>query len=78
MPAVMLLVVLLARGYIKNFWAPEKDEKGDDKGVKVPPLPNMDDYNVAVRNTEDLLKVLEYLEYSWVTTSLVTGIVGFR
>ena len=74
---VMLLVVLLARGYIKNFWAPQKDEKGKDKGKKAPPLPNLEDYNVAVTHTEKLLEGLEYLEYSWLISSFVAGIVGY-
>lgn len=34
----------------------------------------MEDYNEAERKTEDLLSVLEYLEYSWVLTSLLSGL----
>ena len=67
---LMLIIVLISRSYIKSYWTPE----GKEKGTKVP-LPNMDDYNVAVKKTEDLLQVLEYLEYSWVFTSLLSSIV---
>lgn len=73
---VMLVIVLAARAYVKNFWAPTEDSRGKDVGPKVPLLPNMEDYNLAVQKTEDLLKVLEYLEYSWLLTSMVTFVVG--
>ena len=72
----MLFIVLGCREYIKNFWAPTKDARGKDIGTKVPLLPNMQDYNLAVQKTEDLLAVLEYLEYSWLITSVVYGIAG--
>lgn len=65
----MLLIVTGARHYIRNFWTPTQDSRGKDVGSKVPLLPSMEDYNVAVQKTEDLLKVLEYLEYSWLITS---------
>lgn len=65
----MLLLVIGARRYIKGFWAPATDSKGKDQGTRIP-LPKMGDYNLAVEKTEDLLKCLEYLEYSWVLTSL--------
>ena len=74
----MLVVVLGARRYIKNFWAPGQDSRGKDAGTKVPLLPSMAEYNLAVEKTEDLLKVLEYLEYSWLITSFVTGMVGYK
>ena len=70
----MLVIVLGARQYIKNFWAPSASE-GKDKGTKVPLLPGMEEYNVAVSRTEDLLKTLEYLEYSWLLTSFVTFMI---
>ena len=72
----MLVIVLLARGYIKSFWAPEKDRRGKDVGARIP-LSNMEGYNEAVEKTESLLKILEYLEYSWLITSFVTGMVGY-
>lgn len=75
---VMLVTVLLARGYIANFWAPKKDARGNkDVGTQIP-LPNMEDYNEAVRKTEDLLQVLEYLEYSWVLTSFFAALTGYK
>ena len=74
----MLLGMLLARGYIKNFWAPQTDFKeGKDVGKKAPPLPNLEDYNLAVEHTVNLLKALEYLEYSWLISSFVVGVVGY-
>ena len=60
----MLLMVIGARRYIKSFWAPSKDSHGKDVGIKVPLLPNMDDYNLAVQKTEDLLTVM--VRNSWV------------
>ena len=61
----MLVLVIGARRYIKGFWAPSTDSKGKDQGSRIP-LPKMGDYNLAVQKTEDLLKCLEYMEYSWV------------
>lgn len=71
----MLFIVLGARQYLKNFWTPAQDSRGKDVGAKVP-LPNMEDYNLAVQKTEDLLEVLKYLEYSWLITMVVGGVVG--
>lgn len=69
----MLILVLAARGHIKNYWAP-----GDGKtvGTRIP-LPKMGSYNDAQRSTQALLQTLEYLEYSWVATSFVAGMVGY-
>lgn len=67
----LLILVLFARGHIKNYWAPK-----DGKNSTRVPLPKMGDYNEAERQTEKLLKVLEYLEYSWVLTSFVNGMIG--
>lgn len=69
-PAV-LVGIHAARAYIKSYWAPK-----DGKNSTRVPLPQMGDYNEAERRTENLLQVLEYLEYSWVLTSLVHGIMG--
>ena len=69
----MLVAVLVARNHIKNYWAPQD---GKTVGVRIP-LPNMGDYNEAQKKTEQLLEVLEWLEYSWVLTSFVAGIVGY-
>lgn len=67
----MLIGVLAARGYIKSYWAPQ-----DGKNVTRVPLPQMGDYNEAERRTENLLEILQYLEYSWVLTSFVHGMIG--
>ncbi|KXT07238.1 hypothetical protein AC578_2332 [Pseudocercospora eumusae] len=68
----LLILVLFARGHIKNYWAPK-----DGKNITRVPLPKMEEYNEAERQTERLLEVLEYLEYSWVLTSFVDGMVGY-
>lgn len=85
----MLLTVLLARGHIKNYWTPHKVntttttadgktvEKKRDVGVKVPALPNLEDYQAAQKKTEDLLMALEWLEYSWLASCVVGGLVGY-
>ncbi|KJY01273.1 hypothetical protein TI39_contig298g00056 [Zymoseptoria brevis] len=70
---LLLLIVLFARGHIKNYWAPSD---GKTVGVRLP-VPNMGDYNEAQKRTEDLLKILEYLEYSWVVTSFINGMLGY-
>lgn len=69
----IVIVVLLARGHMKNYWAP-KD--GKTVGVRVP-LPNMGQYNEAQKATEKLLEVLQWLEWSWVGASLGAGMVGY-
>lgn len=69
----MLATVLLARGHIQNYWAP-KD--GKTVGTRVP-LPRMEDYNEAQRATEELLQTLEWLEYSWVGTTFIAGMIGY-
>jgi len=71
-PAVVL-VSAVARQYIKGFWA-----NGDGKsvGTRVP-LPNMEDYNRAQRATEELLQVLQWLEYSWVGAAFVRGVLAW-
>nr|POF14868.1 hypothetical protein CFP56_71252 [Quercus suber] len=70
---IMLVGVLFARGHIKNYWAP-----GDGKtvGTRIP-LPKMGEYNEAQRRTQALLETLEYLEYSWVASSFVVGMLGY-
>ncbi|KAF2159468.1 hypothetical protein M409DRAFT_30089 [Zasmidium cellare ATCC 36951] len=67
----MLIGVLGARTYLKSYWAPK-----DGKNSTRVPLPKMGDYNEAERRTENLLQILEYLEYSWGLTSLVHGMIG--
>lgn len=68
---VMLAGVLFARQHIKKYWAPSD---GKTVGVRVP-LPNMEEYNEAERRTEDLLAILQYLEYGWVMCTLMTGLM---
>lgn len=67
----LLLLVLFARGHIKNYWAPTD---GKTVGLRIP-LPKMGEYNVAQKQTENLLKILEWLEYSWVTTAFINGML---
>jgi hypothetical protein len=69
----LLVLVLGARGHIKNYWTPR-----DGKNATRIPLPKMHDYNEAARQTEKLLQVLEYLEYSWVLTSFINGMGEFE
>lgn len=78
----MLLAVLFARGHIKNYWTPHKQTSADGKtqknvGLKVPALPNLEDYQLAQKKTEDMLLALEYLEYSWLAGCVVGGMVGY-
>jgi hypothetical protein len=70
---ILVIVTMLARGHMKNYWAP-KD--GKTVGVRVP-LPNMGQYNDAQRATEQLLEVLQWMEWSWVGASLGAGMVGY-
>lgn len=65
---VMVCSLLLARGYMRSYWAP----KGDGKKVGwKPPLPMMDDYNEAQRRTENILAILEVCAYSWMAATVV-------
>ena len=67
----MLVVTIAAREHVKRYWAPK-----DGKTSTRIPLPNMGDYNEAERRTENLLEIMEYLEYSWVAASFVHGLIG--
>jgi hypothetical protein len=69
----LVIIVLLARGHVKNYWAPSD---GKTVGVRVP-LPNMGAYNDAQRATEKVLEVLQWIEWSWVGASLGAGMVGY-
>jgi len=69
----MLVIVVLARYHIKNYWA---SSDGKTVGTRIP-LPNMEDYNEAQRRTQDLLQTLEYLEYGWVASIFVAGMLGY-
>lgn len=66
------MIVLAARRYIEKYWT-----NGESKSVGVRiPLPNMESYNEAQRRTQDLLQTLEYLEYGWVASSFIAGMLG--
>ncbi|EME47947.1 hypothetical protein DOTSEDRAFT_69768 [Dothistroma septosporum NZE10] len=67
----LLVGVLFARGHIKKYWTPR-----DGKNVTRIPLPKMGEYNVALQQTEVLLQILEFLEYSWVATAFINGMIG--
>lgn len=41
-------------------------------------VPMVDGYNEAIDKTKYLIVTLQYLEYSWVLTSLVAGVLGYR
>ncbi|KAF2722144.1 hypothetical protein K431DRAFT_293786 [Polychaeton citri CBS 116435] len=69
----LLLGVFFARGHIKSYWAPSD---GKTVGFKVP-MPGMQQYNEAQTKTERLLQVLEWLQYSWVVTSLAATFGGY-
>ncbi|KAK5690684.1 hypothetical protein LTR17_025878 [Elasticomyces elasticus] len=69
----MLVAVLFARGHIKNYWNPQDKKEG---GMKVPAVSNLESYNTAQHQTEELLQTLEYLEYGWVATSFIAGMLG--
>jgi len=69
----LVIVIMLARSHMKNYWAPSD---GKTVGMRVP-LPNMGQYNEAQRATEQLLEVLQWMEWSWVGASLGAGMVGY-
>ncbi|TKA82506.1 hypothetical protein B0A55_01224 [Friedmanniomyces simplex] len=69
----LLIAVLLARRHIKKYWNPKDLASGG--GTRIP-LPNMEGYNEAQRRTDELLQTLEYLEYGWVATSFIAGLLG--
>lgn len=58
---------------MSNYWSPGD---GMTIGTRVP-LPGLQGYNEAQRKTEELLQILQWLEYSWVGTAMVAGIVGY-
>lgn len=68
---IALVIVLAARRHMKNYWAPRD---GKTAAMKIP-LPNMKEYSQATLQTQDILKILEYLEYSWVVASVVNAVV---
>ncbi|KAF7846387.1 hypothetical protein BT93_L4475 [Corymbia citriodora subsp. variegata] len=60
-----LIVTLFARSHVSNFWT-----------VKAK-IPLVDGYNDAISKTKELMQIMEYLEYSWVATALVSGLLGY-
>ncbi|KAF2150025.1 hypothetical protein K461DRAFT_296419 [Myriangium duriaei CBS 260.36] len=58
----VLIAVLLVRGHVHNFWTNKS---------KVPMAAG---YNAAINSTEQLLNILQYLEWSWALTSLIAGV----
>lgn len=59
---------------MQNYWAPSD---GKTVGIKLP-LPNMEGYNEAQQATQNLLQMLQWLEYSWVAGTLGEGLFGAR
>lgn len=54
------------RAHIRGFWS---------GGGKVPLAAG---YNGAIQKTEELLGVLKWLQYSWVVSAVLAGVVGYR
>jgi hypothetical protein len=70
---VMCAASYFARAHIQDYWA---GKDGKTVGTRIP-LPKMEDYNEAQRKTEELLKVLEWLMFSWFATNLVAIVWGY-
>lgn len=73
-PPCLVIIVLLARSHLQNYWAPQD---GKTVGQVKVDLPNMKEYNEAQRATEQVLQVLQWVEWSWVGASLGAGVVGY-
>lgn len=58
---------------MSNFWAPSD---GKNVGVRIP-LPKAGEYNAAERATEQVIQTMQFLEYSWVGTAFVAGVLGY-
>ncbi|GAB7365388.1 hypothetical protein MBLNU230_g6466t1 [Neophaeotheca triangularis] len=69
----VLFAVSVARAHVAGYWAPQD---GKNVGVRVP-LPKMEAYNEAQKKTEDMLQVLQWLQWSWGVTSVAAGVVGY-
>jgi hypothetical protein len=70
---LLILTLVFARRYVKSYWAPSD---GKNVGIRIP-LPKAGDYNRAEQATEQLLQVLQWLEWSWVGTAFAGGVVGY-
>ncbi|KAK9776093.1 hypothetical protein AB5N19_12072 [Seiridium cardinale] len=66
--------IFFARKHMAQYWT--GSTQGKSAGLRVP-LPKMGDYNEAQKSTEELLKVLDYLMFSWLATSLVALFKGY-
>jgi hypothetical protein len=67
-----LLVIIAARTHMKKYWAPRD---GKSAGMRIP-LPKMGDYNEATQQTEELLKTLQLLEYSWLAAAFFHAVLS--
>ena len=68
----MAVGVLLAVRHMRSYWTSE----GKTEGKRVP-LPKMEEYNAALEQTEGLLRVLDWLMFSWAATSVAALIGGY-
>ncbi|RYP69626.1 hypothetical protein DL771_005990 [Monosporascus sp. 5C6A] len=73
--AVMAAVVAAAGAHVRGFWGAPRGE-GRTAGRRVP-LPKMGRYNEAQKHTEEILKVLNWMAYSWVVAAVVGIIRGY-
>ncbi|RYP24981.1 hypothetical protein DL765_000209 [Monosporascus sp. GIB2] len=73
--AAMAAAVAAAGAHVRGFWAP-KGGDGRTAGKTVP-LPKMGRYNEARRHTEEILKVLDWMTYSWVLAAVVGLFCGY-
>ncbi|RYP90478.1 hypothetical protein DL770_003389 [Monosporascus sp. CRB-9-2] len=72
---VVAAVVAAARAHVRGFWGPPNGD-GRTAGKKIP-LPKMGRYNEAQRHTEEILKVLDWVTYSWVVAAVVGIFRGY-
>jgi len=74
---VSLGVTVALRYHISHYWTPYRDSDGKEIAMRVP-LPKMGDYNKAEAATEQLLVVLQWLEYSWLVALLIDMLKAMR
>jgi hypothetical protein len=68
----MLVIIIAARTHMKNYWAPRD---GQSASMKIP-LPKMGEYSEATQQTEELLKTLQLLEYSWLAAAFFHAVLS--
>ncbi|RYP63985.1 hypothetical protein DL769_006811 [Monosporascus sp. CRB-8-3] len=73
---VVAVAVAAARAHVRGFWGPPKGDDGRTAGKRVP-LPKMGLHNVAQGHTEKILKVLDWMTYSWVVAAVVGIFRGY-